>query len=194
MRGLRPPGMCICSRHRTECTEGQPPHNKTTKTQLCKCLLSCKGRQKQSVCMYTETALIWTSFSNQVCHTDPRCHGFLPFQFQDILRVEVFYLQFCLCTCLCSVCGDQKRALDSLDLQLQKVVSCHVAARNQTRIHCKQLVLLATEPSSLQHPPLICANQIKKHPVQSQVVISSQSSVTEQSFQQHAVVVSVSYQ
>lgn len=119
--GLRLPGMCICSRHRTEYTESQPPHNKTTKTQLCKCLPSYKGRQKLDPFVCTQRLhSFWINFSDQVCHTDPRCHGpcFLPFQFQDILSVEVFYLQFCLCTCLCNICGDQKRALDSLDLQL----------------------------------------------------------------------------
>lgn len=45
---------------------------------------------------------------------------------------------FCLHACMCATCmpaarGSQKSALDPLDMELQKAVSHHVGAGNQTQ-------------------------------------------------------------
>lgn len=96
----------------------------------------------------------WITFSNQVCHTDPRCHGFLPFQFQDILSVEVFLSAVLSVHMFVQYLWRPEEGAGFTGPAVIEGWSCHVAARNQTRIHCKQLVLLATEPSSLQCPPL----------------------------------------
>ena len=45
---------------------------------------------------------------------------------------------FASCVSLCHTCvrcaGGQEKTLDSLELELQLVVSCHVGARNQTQV------------------------------------------------------------
>lgn len=48
-----------------------------------------------------------------------------------VLCVPVF-AYMCSAPHVCSAQGDQKRALGSLELELQMVVSRHVGARNQT--------------------------------------------------------------
>lgn len=74
------------------------------------------------------------------------------FTLKSILWIEVvlcsfknncIYL-FCVCGCfafmyVCALCacsaqGGRKRALDSLALEVHKIVSCHMSAGNQTRV------------------------------------------------------------
>lgn len=51
-------------------------------------------------------------------------------------------------TCVSHVHNIQKKALDSLGLELQVVVSFHVGVGNQTWVQQEQQVLFATAPSS----------------------------------------------
>lgn len=48
-----------------------------------------------------------------------------------------------VCVCVCGTCGNQKKALDTLELELQVSVSHHVGARNRILVLC----LLTAEPS-----------------------------------------------
>lgn len=48
----------------------------------------------------------------------------------------MFYLHDCLCFAG-GVHGDQKKALDALELELETVVSHHVGTGTQTQILCK---------------------------------------------------------
>jgi hypothetical protein len=50
--------------------------------------------------------------------------------------------------------GGQERIVGPLELELQVVVSCHVGARNWTRLLEEQPVILTAEPS-LQPLPII---------------------------------------
>ena len=53
---------------------------------------------------------------------------------------SVFWSIVCMCIhvqCTCSALRGQKRALDSLDLDLQMVAIHHVGCKNQTQILCK---------------------------------------------------------
>lgn len=47
-------------------------------------------------------------------------------------------LHICICTiCLPGALGEQRRALDTLELELQVIVNCHLDSRNQTQVLCK---------------------------------------------------------
>lgn len=50
-----------------------------------------------------------------------------------IFKICFFILCICVCMSICHICvgscGGQKRALDSLELKLQFIVSCYVGAR-----------------------------------------------------------------
>lgn len=55
---------------------------------------------------------------------------------------------------VCSVCRDEKEALDHLELDLQVVVSCRVGAGIQTQVLWKmQPVLFTSRPFPLSPPP-----------------------------------------
>lgn len=52
----------------------------------------------------------------------------------NFIFLNYLYPKFiCVFACM-YVCGDQKRVSDDLDLELQRVVSGHVGAGNQTQI------------------------------------------------------------
>jgi hypothetical protein len=40
-------------------------------------------------------------------------------------------------TCVAEACRSQKRVLDSLEMELQLVVSCHLGVGNQTCVLCQ---------------------------------------------------------
>lgn len=45
------------------------------------------------------------------------------------------FMYFCMCTvCVTATFGGQKRTPDVLQPELETVVSCHVSAKNRTRI------------------------------------------------------------
>ena len=67
--------------------------------------------------------------------------------------MSLFYVNGCVAcidTCVphaCSARGGQKRALDPLELELQKTVSFHVGAGNPNQVLKGQPVLVNVEPS-----------------------------------------------
>lgn len=58
----------------------------------------------------------------------------------------MFYLHVCLCFAG-GVHGDQKKALDALELELEIVVSHHVGAGEPNPDSLQEQLLLAAEPS-----------------------------------------------
>lgn len=54
----------------------------------------------------------------------------------------------------CSVCGDQKRALDALEVELQIIVNYHVSARVKGD-PLEELPVLSTDKPSSLHPSRI---------------------------------------
>jgi len=47
--------------------------------------------------------------------------------------------------------GGQKRASDTLELELQVIVSHHMSDKNQIQVLCKNIQCLPTEPSLKPH-------------------------------------------
>lgn len=64
-------------------------------------------------------------------------HDTLIFKFKNhfILCIWIFLLNVCMCTDVLGTCRGQQRALDPLELELQKVVSSYEGAGNCTGVH-----------------------------------------------------------
>lgn len=54
-----------------------------------------------------------------------------------VCKIDFPFICVGICLHACSAWRGQKKASDSLELELQTIVSCHVGARNQTLILCK---------------------------------------------------------
>lgn len=95
-----------------------------------------------------------------------------------ILCVWVSCLHICLhIPCAPGAQGGQKAALDLLDLELQKVVSCHVGAENWTRVLCRAASPLTTE-LSLQPYQLYSSRQLWLIQLSSNVEIGTRTIVS----------------
>lgn len=72
-------------------------------------------------------------------HSFPSSSSYLPFFLPTLLKLKCLLMCLGFCkqvyqctTCISGALRGQKRALDPLELVVQLIVSCHVAARNYT--------------------------------------------------------------
>lgn len=87
----------------------------------------------------------------QVCATTPNFLKSVLFSF--VYSSVCVWVCVGVCVCVCHVCADVHNTLDSLELELHMVESCHVGAESQILVLCKMFLSEHLSSPSLS-PPL----------------------------------------